>query len=196
MVFSRRFDPSHKDQAPDGYTFIELTSGDFRNCALAGERGRRPRFEQRLSEGYRCAGFRDAEGRVVSYIWIARGDAGPSSVAIWRDIRVSLHGKDAFFWDCRTDPAHEGRGLYRTGLCMAGMCLAQEAGTLRAFIETEPGNAASRRGIGRAGFLPAAELTLFATAGVYWMRTAAGGLRRVREPLRLGEDIAAIHYSS
>ena len=76
MVFSRRFDPSHKDQAPDGYTFIELTSGDFRNCALAGERGRRPRFEQRLSEGYRCAGFRDAEGRIVSYIWIARGDAG------------------------------------------------------------------------------------------------------------------------
>ena len=35
----------------DGYTFTDLTAHDFRNCALAGERGRLPRFEQRLSNG-------------------------------------------------------------------------------------------------------------------------------------------------
>ena len=191
VVFSRALDPSDtKDDAPAGYTFSELTPRDFRNCALASERGRLARFERRLADGYRTAGFRDAEGRVVSYIWMARGDAGPPSVRIWRDVRVLLEGQDVFFWDCRTDPAHEGRGLYRTGLRMAGTRLAH-AGSRRAFIETDPANAVSRRGIGGAGFLPAGELTLIATAGLYWMRTAAGGLRRVTAPLRLGNDIAA-----
>ena len=65
VVFSRGLESSSSDEAPDGYTFTDLTAHDFRNCALAGERGRLPRFDQRLSTGYRCAGFRDAEGRVV-----------------------------------------------------------------------------------------------------------------------------------
>lgn len=195
MVYSRTLDPAQTDHAPAGYTFVDLMARDFRNCELARHRGRLPRFEQRLMDGYRCAGFRDADGHVVSYIWIALGDSGPSSVAIWRDVKVSLRDKDAFFWDCRTDPLHEGRGLYRTGLRMAGTRLAQ-GGSRRAFIETEPDNAASRRGIEGAGFLPATELTLVATAGVYWMRTATDGLRRVRAPLCLGEEIAAISSSS
>ena len=137
VVFSRALDPSDKDDAPAGYTFTELTPRDFRNCALASERGRLARFERRLADGYRSAGFRDVEGRVVSYIWMARGDAGPPSVRIWRDVRVLLQGQDVFFWDCRTDPVHEGRGLYRTGLRMAGTRLAS-TGSRRAFIETDP----------------------------------------------------------
>ena len=112
VVFSRELDPSREDKPPDGYTFTDLTARDFRNCALAAERGRLPRFDERLSNGYRSVGFRDAEGRVVSYVWIACGDAGPSSVLIWRDVRVSLQRRDVFFWDCRTDPAHVRRGLY------------------------------------------------------------------------------------
>jgi hypothetical protein len=189
VVFSRGLDPSTGEQAPDGYTFTDLTARDFLRCALAAERGRLARFEQRLSDGYRCAGFRDAEGSVVSYIWIARGDAGPSSVAIWRDVRVSLQPHDVFFWDCRTDPAHVRRGLYRSGLRIAGTRLAV-AGSRRAFIETDTDNAASRLGIVGAGFLPAEELTLIASAGLYWIRSETAGLRRIKGPLRLGDELA------
>lgn len=192
VVFSCALDPSAGDQAPDGYTFTDLTARDFLNCPLAAERGRLPRFEERLSNGYRCAGFRDAEGFVVSYIWIASGDVGPSSVAIWRDVRVSLQRRDIFLWDCRTDPAHVKRGLYRSGLRIAGTRLAA-TGSRRAFIETDVKNAASRRGIVGAGFLPAEELTLFASMGLYWIRSDTAGLRRIRAPLRLGDDVAAIH---
>ena len=126
----------------------------------------------------------------MSYIWIACGDAGPSNVAIWRDVRVSLQRRDVFFWDCRTDPAHVRRGLYRSGLRIAGTRLAR-TGSRCAFIETDVDNAASRRGIIGAGFLPAEELTLIASVGLYWIRCDTAWLRRVRAPLRLGDDIAA-----
>lgn len=190
VVFSRGLEPSTGEHAPDGYAFTDLTARDFLSCALAAERGRLPRFEQRLSDGYRCAGFRDAAGRVVSYIWIARGNTGPSSVAIWRDVKVSLQPHDVFFWDCRTDPAHVRRGLYRSGLRIAGARLAV-AGSRRAFIETDSDNAASRRGIVGAGFVPAEELTLIASAGLYWIRSETAGLRRIKAPIRLGDEVAA-----
>jgi len=191
VVFSRELDSSSEDKPPDGYTFTDLTARDFRNCALAAERGRLPRFDERLSNGYRSVGFRDAEGRVVSYVWIACGDTGPSSVSIWRDVRVSLQRRDVFFWDCRTDPAHVRRGLYRSSLLIAGTRLAR-SGSRRAFIETDVNNAGSRRGIVGAGFLPAEELTLIASVGLYWIRSHTAGLRRIRAPLQLGSDVAVI----
>lgn len=191
VLYARALYPSEVVDGPAGYAFAELSRADLDGCALAAQRGRMARFEWRIEQGYRCAGFRDSQGQVVSYIWIAQGREGPSSVAIWRDVRISLVADDVFFWDCRTAPEHEGRGLYRSALRLAADRLAT-SGSRRAWIETEPGNLASRRGITGAGFAPAADLTIVEFAGMRWLRDAADRhWRRLPAPLRLGEDVAA-----
>jgi len=176
--------------APVGYVFSDLTRRDLEVCALAHEKNRMARFERRLADGYRCAGFRDPLGQVVSYIWIAQGGEGPSTVAIWRDVRISLDPGDVFFWDCRTEPAHERRGLYRQALRIAAARLAVR-GMRRGWIETEPDNSPSRKGIAGAGFEQAAALTIVNVVGSCWLRDQSGGRwRAITRPLRLGADIA------
>jgi hypothetical protein len=197
MVFARRdavfygraLDPSETAAAPAGYVFQELAGVDLEQCELARQRGRLARFRDRLEQGYRCAGFRGPEGQVVSYIWIARSSGEPASVRIWRDARVSVPQNDVFFWDCRTAPAHTGRGLYRSALRISGACLARE-GARHAWIETEPDNLSSRRGIAAAGFTPVAELSMVDIVGMRWLRASANGRwRRLASPLRLGGEL-------
>ena len=149
-----------------------------------------PRFERRLDQGYRCAGFRDSAGQVVSYIWIARGASAPNRVAILARCRGDVRRSDVIFWDCRTAPGHEGRGLYRTALRLASAQLAA-SGAGRAWIETEHGNTASRRGIEGAGFKPVAEFAIVQALRLRLMRDKASGRwRRLPRPLRLGADVA------
>ena len=187
--YFRTLESSEAPSVPPGYFFSELSLPELESCALAQQRGRIARFIRRFDDGYRCAGFKDSQGEVVAYVWIACGDGKASSVPIWRDIRVMLADRDVLFWDCHTAEQHAGRGLYRLALRLAGARLAAH-GKQCAWIESKSDNLASHRGIIGAGFVPATNLSIIDIVGLYWQRTdARQRWRRLSGPLQLGKDI-------
>jgi GNAT superfamily N-acetyltransferase len=171
MLF--RMDAVHacgaRPAATDAYTIARLDAAMLSRSPLVAQRGRAAKFLRRLEIGYDCVGFLDGDGIVRSYVWIAGGAGRPDIVPVWRGLKWRLVGQDAYFWDCRTDPAHEGRGLYRRALIFAA-AQAAGGGATRAWIETETRNQPSMRGISAAGFTPAAELDAWNILGATFWR--------------------------
>jgi CelD/BcsL family acetyltransferase involved in cellulose biosynthesis/GNAT superfamily N-acetyltransferase len=83
---------------------------------------------------------------IAAYVWITVGktvevpELGGS---------IELGPKQAYLFDCYTLPSFRGRGLYPLLLRKA---MSRATGCTKAFIVSEQGNAASKRGIEKAGF--------------------------------------------
>lgn len=172
---------------PDSYVLAALDAATIAKAPLAALRGRAAKFTKRLELGYRCVGYLDAAGIVRSYVWIAGGGTGPETVPVWRNLRWRLSAGDTYLWDCRTDPAHEGRGLYRCAL-RAAAAQAAARGSRDVWIESEIGNEASTRGIRAAGFAPAASLEAWHALGVTLWRAGGGLPKPAFAPVRLQEE--------
>jgi hypothetical protein len=175
---------------PPGYRFAGLGFDALENAPLALARGRAAKFRARLDQGYACAGYRDADGVVRSYVWIAGGAAGPHAVPVWRGLRWRLAPDEIYLWDCRTEPGHEGRGLYRAALWRAARD-ALTAGARAVWIESETANRASIRGIEAAGFAAAVPLAAWHALGVTFWRAGAGWPRPALAPVPLSAARAA-----
>jgi RimJ/RimL family protein N-acetyltransferase len=132
---------------PPGCAFREFTAEDFRAGAIFLERDRMAKFARRLAEGHRCFGHVDAGGEVASYLWYTR-----CGVAVPWALHIPLHlaAGEAYIWDCRTKADMRGRGLYPSGLQNLRKS-AGSHGVSRLYIDCEPDNEASIRGIERAG---------------------------------------------
>lgn len=167
-----------------GYTFAVLDAERLDRAPICALRGRAAKFRDRLAQGYGCVGYLDDKGIVRSYVWIAGGKGRPVEVPVWRGLRWQLPEGNVYFWDCRTDAAHEGRGLYRSALRLAAAQAAQD-GMPAAWIESEVGNAASDRGIQAAGFAPVVQIDAWHFLSVTFWRADAGLPRLACGPVRL-----------
>lgn len=132
------------------YVFTELDAEQLAACRMGREKNRAQSFRARLAEGHRAVGFLDGNGDVACYLWVSGGDAGPRVAPFESGLRVRLDPAQIYIWDCRTDPAHEGRGLYRHGLARIMEGLAGLAVT--ASIVSRRENTRSARAIEAAGF--------------------------------------------
>lgn len=106
---------------------------------------------QRLRTGRRPY-LVETEGVIASYGWVAYtaepiGDLG---------IAFELDPDEAYIYDCATRSHYRGRHYYPALLQQMLVDLHRD-GLARAWIATAPGNAASWRGITRAGFIKVAD---------------------------------------
>lgn len=97
----------------------------------------------RLAAGNRCYVAR-LGGEAVGYGWVADGGAAIGEL----DLAFRLEAVDRYLWDFVTLPAWRGRGLYPH---LLQAILRAEDGA-RLWIINAPENAASARGIAKAGF--------------------------------------------
>lgn len=118
----------------------------------------------RLAHGDELFGWA-AGTRIVSFGWVtARGRAvGPFSL-------TEAPGR-VFLFNFHTLPEYRGRGLYAALLVAMRSVLSNETAS-EFVIDVDIGNAASRRGIEKAGFVPVARVSFLTL------------LRRWRYPLR------------
>lgn len=174
---------------PAGYTFMVLDAERLDRAPMCALRGRATKFRDRLAQGYGCVGYLDDKGIVRSYVWIAGGRGQPVEVPVWRGLRWRLPEGNVYFWDCRTDATHEGRGLYRSALRRAAARAVQD-GMPIAWIESEIENTASTRGIQAAGFSPAARIDAWHFLGVTFWRPDSGLPRLARGPVQLSAACA------
>lgn len=130
--------------------FTELNPSGLDKSPLFSERGRHERFSRRFTEGHRCFGFVASDGTPLSYLWLTRRDQG-ARIPIGLGVNLLPGTDDAYIWDCRTDQAAQGRGLYRDGLRHLA-ALAKNEAAANVWIDCAPDNIASRAGIAAAGF--------------------------------------------
>lgn len=147
---------------PEGYSFRELTTDDFDRGGLFRGRGRAEKFRLRLRDGHRCFGCTGASGRPVSYIWYS----GAGLLVPWAlGLQLRPGPDEAYIWDCRTAPAERGRGLYPAALREARR-LAWTEGARQLYIDCEPDNLASIKGIERAGFTAIRQISAYRLGGL------------------------------
>lgn len=118
----------------------------------------------RLAAGNRCYVGR-LDGRAVGYGWTA--DAGAAIGEL--DLAFRLEAGDRYLWDFVTLPAWRGRGLYPH--LLQAILRADSGG--RFWIINAPENAASARGIAKAGFLEVGNLAFSRGGGVGIAATGA-----------------------
>lgn len=149
------------DETPskEGVRFNRLGSESISSCALAAEKGRAGRFQQRFCDGHRAYGFVCDDGSVVSYIWVTGLDELPRVTPFEGGLSLRLPEGDVYIWDCRTEPAYEGRGLYRAGLrALAGTGVS--SGKNRVWVVSRVENTRSCRAIESAGFQVVGRMTI------------------------------------
>lgn len=147
---------------PEGYSFRELTADDFDRSELFRERGRAEKFKFRLCGGHRCFGFTGVSGDPVSYVWYSSAGL----LVPWAlGLQLCPGPGEAYIWDCRTAPAERGRGLYAAALREARR-LAWTEDTGHLYIDCEPGNLASIRGIEHAGFAAIRQIAAYRLGGL------------------------------
>lgn len=127
------------------FSFRELTANDIQSAALFSAPGRRQAFAQRLTEGHRCFGFCDAE-KAVAYFWLS--EPGATAPPLGAGAQLLIPNGMSYIWDCRTDEAYQGQGLYRQGLLMLRQRVSGDV-----MIAADPVNRASLAGIRAAGFV-------------------------------------------
>jgi len=86
------------------------------------------------------------EGRGVGWGWSATRRLTIGELGIARDLPPT----DRYLWAFETLPAWRGRGVYPR--LLQGILRHEEGEGLRSWIGHDPGNAASARGIAKAGF--------------------------------------------
>jgi len=103
--------------------------------------------ERRLDRGDLCYGAW-LGGELAHYSWVQRGGDHVIDPA---GVTVAVDDGDVWIYNCRTGDAFRGKGLYPRTLARI-LDDAFAAGAQRAWIYNEESNAASERGIVRAGF--------------------------------------------
>ena len=98
------------------YRFRQFDAGDFLTSVLGQEKGRAETFAVRLKEGHEAWGYVDESDAIACYLWLTM-DANETVTANFEcGLVAEIPAQTAYIWDCRSHPAHEGRGLYRHGL--------------------------------------------------------------------------------
>lgn len=126
--------------------FPELTAEDIDEARSPVFAGRTARFHRRLRDGHALIGCR-VDGRIVCYLWLTCGDR---EVPLGFGVSFLVPRGTSYVWDCRTDPAYQGRGLYRQGLLAARAWPAGRGGDF--LIAVEWSNAPAIRAMRGAGF--------------------------------------------
>jgi ribosomal protein S18 acetylase RimI-like enzyme len=109
--------------------------------------GRGERFRARLGVGHKLHVVRD-EGRIAAYLWTS---APGMEVPLGLGVSFIVPPNFVYIWDCRTDPAFQGRGVYRRGLRALRRRYARD---LRAcLIAVERDNVPAILAMRAAGFL-------------------------------------------
>lgn len=135
------------DGRPDLPTLPELTVGTTDDARLMAELASLPAAEvrARLAEGHRA--YLGWLGAVpVAYGWSARHRAAIGELGLV----VSLRARQRYLWDFATLPTWRGRGLYPR--LLQAILVREAAGVDQFWIGHDRDNAASERGIVKAGF--------------------------------------------
>ncbi len=140
----------------EGYVFRRLADEDFAASPL-GKR-RFANFQMRLAKGHQAWGYVTRDGSLACYLWLS----GPLVTSHPPDfecgLRAEIPSGAAYIWDCRSDTANEGRGLYRHGLVTLS-AHAFQSGARDVLIVSRRENVRSRRSIEAAGFRRVVTLT-------------------------------------
>ncbi|HET8522744.1 MAG TPA: hypothetical protein VFL82_05895 [Thermomicrobiales bacterium] len=108
--------------------------------------------ETRLAAGHRIY-IAMLDGRPTSYGWVATLSSSIGEL----DVSFSLPAGDRYLWDFVTLPEWRGRGLYPR--LLQAIMTYELAEAQRFWIINAPENAASGRGIAKAGFTAAGDLS-------------------------------------
>lgn len=109
-------------------------------------------IDARLASGRRAYVVEGPPG-VLAYGWVTRGDEDIAEI----EGRIRIGPTEAYVWDCATLPAFRGRGLYPALLAAIARELADE-GVARVWIAARADNAASLRGLEKAGYRRVADI--------------------------------------
>jgi hypothetical protein len=131
------------------HEIVELDSGGAADDAIPWER---PEIESRLSAGARFFALRNG-ARLVSFVWVSRGTVFHVD-EMRRDLKLDT--PLTWFWDAKTPPEHRGHGYYSELICH----LAARLGPSELILFVRAANAASLRGITKAGFQPWLDVTV------------------------------------
>lgn len=166
------------DSPVEGYRFRRLTAADFEGSPLGQEKGRAGIFAQRIEQGHQPWGFVASDNSVACYLWLSAPRQGAAAPDFELGLRAAIQPDAAYIWDCRSDPRHERKGLYRHGL-VSLVRQAMADGTKSVQIVTRRENIRSKHSIIAAGFQAAGEMRLYALAGFVAI-LGAGPFRIVR----------------
>lgn len=124
----------------------ELAAADLESTCSPMLKARASRYGLRLQDGHALFAVTDA-GRVAAYLWASGAGA---EVPLGLGVSFVVPDDMVYVWDCRTDPASQGRGFYRRGLealrrRYAGRCR-------RCLVAAEWANAPAIRAMRAAGF--------------------------------------------
>lgn len=108
--------------------------------------------DARLASGRRAYVVEGPPG-VLAYGWVTRGDEEIAEI----EGRIRVGPSEAYIWDCATLPAFRGRGLYPALLGAIARELVGE-GVARVWIAARADNAASLRGLEKAGYRRVADI--------------------------------------
>jgi GNAT superfamily N-acetyltransferase len=135
-------------------TVRRVGPGDVPALAAAMGAGSQSEIARRLEAGRRCYAAW-VEGQLAAYGWVSfdQEDIGELN------LRLRLLPGEAYIWNCATLPAFRRRRLYSALLVhMVGELRTERV--CRVWIGADLDNAASQRGIARAGFRPVADLVV------------------------------------
>jgi GNAT superfamily N-acetyltransferase len=119
---------------------------------------------ERLQAGRRCF-VALVEGRIASYAWVS---SGCEHVGELERVFVLPDG-DCYIWNCATVADHRGRHLY-TALLSQTLSHLQGEGVRRVWIGASRANRFSTRGIMRASFSPALEVSYLRVGRLRYLR--------------------------
>lgn len=102
-------------------------------------------LQKRFNQGERCFAVLE-EDKIVSYFWAQFGFKDFNEL----HLKFRLRSNQTWMCNAVTVKSARGRGLYPNIICHMAKTLAQ-SGINEAFIDVEPGNAPSIRGLEKAG---------------------------------------------
>jgi Acetyltransferase (GNAT) family len=158
---------------PEGCVLLRVTPQDRRFAAAAQQAmraaGSAADVQRRLDAGDELVGW-DQGGDIAGFGWLSyRPRVLAASLAAARPER-------AFPYHFHTMPRARGRHLY-PALLMQARYVAGVAGSSELVVDVQASNAASRRGLEKAGFTPVERVTVRTFLGRFeheWERTICG----------------------
>lgn len=153
LMFFRAPAPVIPVQARIPASFLLITEEDRFPWSVVGEASNLAAYRNRFARGH-AALVGDCEGVAAFRAWIA------SSVLDVDELRYRwmLPDADRCMYDVITAPEFRGQGLYPAALTWYAEQRERTALGGRVWIYCESSNAASRKGITKAGFMPAGRI--------------------------------------